>query len=147
MEFRCSIATQQAQRAKCFSLCGRRFCTWSGIARPFGGFFSRCFMLLKRFRLGIRLSDADSNFCPACGELMDVCGDHALCCTTLGFYARHSELRTNSLTSAPSWGFVQILNKALSTLLCVPPTFFSTAWVPVWLSISPSCTICNLLMY
>ena len=49
--------------------------------------------LLARFRLGIPLTEELCPRCPGCSQAMDALGDHALCCPSLGTYARHNRVR------------------------------------------------------
>ena len=46
-----------------------------------------------RYRVGVPLSAQANIFCPGCSAPMDVLGDHALCCKSLGVYGRHNALR------------------------------------------------------
>ena len=54
---------------------------------------SRSWTLLTRQRLGLPLDSLTMRPCPGCSEMMDVFGDHILCCPHLGLYARHNEIR------------------------------------------------------
>ena len=46
-----------------------------------------------RYRVGVPLSAQVNILCPGCSAPMDVLGDHALCCKSLGVYGRHNALR------------------------------------------------------
>ena len=54
---------------------------------------SRAWILLARFRLAMTLDAQEDRCCPGCTRPMDPFGDHALCCSSLGLYARHNDLR------------------------------------------------------
>ena len=49
------------------------------------------FRALLKYRLGVALLP-EPVACPRCGEVMDVYGDHALCCTRSSFVTRHQFL-------------------------------------------------------
>jgi hypothetical protein len=62
-------------------------------------------------RLGVRLSDREV-FCPACGEVMDAFGDHALVCSCKGDRVRrHNKLRNQSFFDLQAAGFAPELEK------------------------------------
>lgn len=59
-------------------------------------FSSRSWVLQARFRLGLPLLPGAVNTalrCPGCSHPQDIYGDHALCCPSLGIYARHNGVR------------------------------------------------------
>ena len=46
-----------------------------------------------RYRVGATLTKLSHISCPGCAAPMDILGDHALCCKSLGVYGRHNALR------------------------------------------------------
>ena len=53
----------------------------------------RGWILCARMRIGMALDAADSRPSAGCSVLMDPVGDYALCCSKVGLYARHNDLR------------------------------------------------------
>ena len=56
------------------------------------GFFAPEWQSLLRFRVGLLLYPPSSK-CRACGQPMDINGDHALSCASAGLYRRHNRIR------------------------------------------------------
>jgi hypothetical protein len=54
---------------------------------------SHGWQLMARLRLGLPLSSEAGLPCPGCSRPLDSYGDHALCCSDLGVYSRHTHLR------------------------------------------------------
>ena len=66
-------------------------------------FSSQAWQLCLRSRLGLQLGEPTENggvpkLCPGYQVPMDNRGDHALCCSKLGTYARHNNLRNRFAT-------------------------------------------------
>ena len=62
------------------------------------------------------LDTCDYRACPGCSLPMDPVGDHALCCTKLGLYARHNDLRDEFAALCTEAGLVVELEKGPDTL-------------------------------
>ena len=72
--------------------CGANAGKWLTSLPKLGGFFdSHEWQLLLRWRLGLPVSPAGA--CPGCRSEMDVLGEHALSCASIGTYSRHNALR------------------------------------------------------
>ena len=87
---------------------------------------------LLRWRLGIPL---DLPFkCQACGCSQDKMGDHVLCCTSSGIYARHNVLRDTLATGLRFMGFPCRTEVRLPGTELVPADIF----LPTFAEASPT---------